>query len=86
MERYSPGLAGVTVFGKSVYSVGRSDRAGLALTEIEEVTDCARACFMIFNLFFERGSREAREAGRYGESNTASSALLGRTADEDELR
>ena len=37
-------------------------------------------------LFLERGRRDVREAGRYGESNTASSALSGRGAEEDEFR
>lgn len=64
-----------TVFGKSAYSEGRSDCVGLALGEMEEVTDCARACFMMFILSFERGRRDAREAGKYGELNSASSAL-----------
>ncbi len=58
----------------------------LALGEMEEVTDCARACFMMFTLFFELGSREAREAGRYGELNNANSALSGRTLEEAEFR
>ena len=90
VERYppalvdTPDLALVTVFGRSPYSGGRSDRAGLALGEMEEVTDCARACFMIFTLFFERGRRDTREAGRYGESNDAISALSGRGAEEEE--
>lgn len=79
-------LADVMVFGRSAYSLGRSDRAGLALGEMEEVTDCARACFMMLTLFFERGRRDAREAGRYGESNTANSALSGLEAEEDEFR
>lgn len=44
-KRYSPALvdtldlADVTVLGRSPYSVGRRDRAGLALGEMEEVTD-----------------------------------------------
>ena len=83
MAPYSPGFkdardpADVTVLGRSVYSVGRSDREGLALGVMEDVTDCARACFIIFILFLERGRIEARGAGRYGESKTDNSALSG---------
>ena len=76
----------MTVFGRSAYSGGRSDRAGFELGEMEEVTNRARACFMTFTMFFDRGSRDAREAGRYGESKTANSALSILGVDEDVFR
>ena len=76
----------MTVCGKNAYSVGRRHRAGLAVGKIEGTIHCARACLMIFNRFFERGRRDARAAGKYGESNAANSALLGRAAGEEELR
>ena len=41
---------------------------------------------MMFTRFFERGRRDARTAGKYGESNAANSALSGRVAEEEELR
>ena len=90
--RYLPTLletldrAEMTVCGKSAYSVGRKDRAGLAVGEIEAKIHCARACLMMFTRFFERGSRDARAAGKYGESNAANSALSGRVTEEEELR
>ena len=78
-------VAFVTVFGRSVYSGGRSDRAGSELGKMEEVTKKARACFMTFTLFLERGSRDAREAGRYGESKTANCAVSTLGVDEDDF-
>ena len=68
--RYSPALlelldrADVTVCGRSAYSMGRRDRAGLAVGEIEGTIQCARACLMMFTRFFERGRRDARAAGK----------------------
>ena len=44
--------------------MGMRDRGESAVGEIEEVTDCTRACLMMLNLLLECGRRDARGEDR----------------------